>query len=76
MYDIRMARPNIDLRTLEQSDWTKVELDLTYRGNTIDNAADLLLALEADGTSVEHFKSLPSYTAALESGRYPWLSEI
>lgn len=53
---------------LENSDWPKATWDMQAT-----NVEDLREELKQLGISEEHFKTLPAYTLALESGNYPWL---
>jgi hypothetical protein len=58
-------------------DWPKRTLDITLPdGKIVENVEELRRALEANGTSVEEFRTLPAYNLALESRRYPWLASL
>lgn len=60
------------------SDWPKETLDfLTADGERVVATADELReTLVMMGIDVEHFKTKDAYKLALNSGNYPWLTEL
>lgn len=68
-------REPIDLTDPDNADWTKGTLDLSGPdGKMVSDGPSLLLALEASGTTLAEFKTMPAYRLAL--GRHPWLAEL
>ena len=58
-------------------DWAKATLDLTTEdGSKLVAIPELLDALEADGRTIEEFKTLAAYKAAIASDDYPWLADL
>ena len=55
----------------ESADWPKATLDLPVK-----SAEELRFFLLNRGWTIEKFKTLTAYKAALASGRYPWLAEL
>lgn len=64
---------SINIAANGNGDWPKETIDfLTLDGaRVVETADELREVLLANGESVEHFKSLPSWPAML--GRNPWL---
>lgn len=52
-------------------DWAKSTLDFDAR-----SAEELRTELTGLGYTVAFFKTLPAYTLALASGKYPWLADL
>ena len=57
---------HFNIAAYDKGDWPKATLDLAS-----DNAEDLRTEIEGLGWTVEKFKTLPAYRAALASGNYP-----
>lgn len=62
----------LDVTDDRNADWTKQSLDLFG----VSNVEELRQWIEGAGTTVAHFKTLPVYTLALASGKYPWLADL
>ncbi len=60
------------------SDWAKETLDYYVPDGSrrVENADELRAAIEGAGDTVERFKQRDAYTLALNSGNYPWMTEL
>jgi hypothetical protein len=68
----RPTLPVIDLDgDIQNADWIKTTWDLPYQ-----DAESLRAGLEAEGTDVEHFKTLPVFLHNVDKPGFEWLNEL
>jgi hypothetical protein len=62
---------HFNIAAYDSGDWPKATLDFAS-----ENVEDLAREIEDLGWTVEKFKTLPAYRAALATGNYPWLKDL